>query len=358
MKVGLFGDIHIYKHLSKAIFEDVAIQFIYDYTKFLKKEGITTSWFLGDFFHIKSKLFVPTYIRAIEALEAMKNDGIDSVFLIGNHDMPFLDSTDFSIMHSFKQFGEVIPDYNWKDIDNVRVHFLSYTHQLPEFEMSKTKKNVLFTHLDVKGFSMDGQISEHGFEANQFKQFELVISGHYHKHQFMGNIIYCGSPYQTRYSERFDDKGFMIFDTLDCSWEFKKYEAAPVFQEVSITDVEDSDVRGKFIRIKTTKDATDLPKLKDKLMAQGAYSVDFIYEASETKTKNLDTVEDLNMGDLGTLANQYFDAMLDQKLFDDPIMGMLDSAELVKQDFMDIFKEINEAVLTNWTAKDEEVAQS
>ena len=352
MKVGIFGDIHVYKHGSKSIFEDVAIDFIYAYTKLLLKWGIDTSWFLGDFFHIKSKLFVPTFIRVFDALENMTNSGIKSTFLIGNHDMPFMDSTEFSIMHSFRHYGEVVQQYQWKDVDNCRVHFLSYTHQLPSFDMSKTKKNVLIAHLDVKGFSMDGQISEEGFDAAQLKDFDLVISGHYHKHQFLGNIVYCGSPYQTRYSERFDGKGFMVFDTLDASWEFKRYEASPTFQEVSIVDIDESKVKGKFIRIKTIKGDAGLPALKAKLLDAGAYSVDFIYEASET-TANLESVGELNMGDLGTLASNYLDAMITQNLMDDPIQGMLASGEVTRDEILDVFKEINEAVLTGWTAKEE-----
>ena len=213
MKFALISDLHVYKHLSRTIFEDTAIKFLYDFANYCKDEKITNVVFLGDWFHVKSKIYVPSYIRSIEALQYMKNMGINFHFIIGNHDMPLLNSTDFSIIHSFSQFGKVITDYEWIDDGDTRLHFLSYTQELPTFEIRDDGKNILFGHLDILNFSMDGIVCREGFSTADFTAFDQVFSGHFHKHQSIGNICYVGSPYQTRYSERFDSKGFITFDT-------------------------------------------------------------------------------------------------------------------------------------------------
>jgi predicted phosphodiesterase len=354
MKRAQYGDIHIYKHLSKSIFEDIALKFLYDFTDEMVAQGISVVDFLGDFFHIKSKLYVPTFIRAQEALDYMKAKGLQQTFLIGNHDMPFLDTTDFSIMHSFKPYGRVIPDYEWEDVGDTRIHHLSYTHVLPAFKMGK-HKNVLLTHLDIKGFSMDGQIAQEGFDRKVFHKFDLVISGHFHKHQFMDNILYVGSPYQTRYSERFDDKGYVIWDTEDLSWEFKTYSKSPVFQEVNLTALDDKSVVGNFIRIKTTPNATDLPKIKERLLAAGAHSVDFIYESSQA-AGTLEVVESLSMGSNEKLAEQYIDAMIEQGLLDKSVLDLIEDGTLTKEELIAEFGDIKEAFLTGWKPLDDEVA--
>ena len=42
--------------------------------------------------------------------------------------------------------------------------------------------DICFGHLEIKGFEMhSGHMNEHGLESGQFKRFEKVISGHFHK---------------------------------------------------------------------------------------------------------------------------------------------------------------------------------
>ena len=69
MKVAIFSDLHIFAHLSKTQFEDIAINFIYSLLDKCKKDGIKQVFFLGDWFHIKNKLYVPPFIKSIEVLK-------------------------------------------------------------------------------------------------------------------------------------------------------------------------------------------------------------------------------------------------------------------------------------------------
>jgi DNA repair exonuclease SbcCD nuclease subunit len=351
MKYALFGDLHVYKHLSRSIFEDTAVQFLYDFADYCKENGIEKFIFLGDWFHVKSKIYVPAYIRSMEALEYIKKLGIEMYFLIGNHDMPLMHSTDFSIIHSFSHYGKVVEDYDWIDEGDTRLHLLSYTHELPEFEMGK--KNILFGHLDILNFSMDGIVCREGFARDQFKQFDQVFSGHFHKHQSVGNICYVGSPYQTRYSERFDDKGFAVVDTDKVEWEFKIYDKAPRFKEVDIEEFNPEDVKGHFVRIKTHKDNADLNEIKQQIIDAGAQTVDFIFEKEEVEGE-LNVLEDLSMGSLDELASEYFDNIKENKLFEQNISELMEDEDLSKEDFMKVFNEVKEAHLIGWKPEDED----
>jgi len=349
----MFSDLHVFHHFNKSQFEDIAQSFVYHIFNYCQENNIDKIYFLGDWFHVKNKLYVPPYIKSVEVLRAIRKAGIEVTFLIGNHDAPQLGSTDYSIMYAFEEFGKVIPLYDWIDIDNKRFHFLSYTKELPEFEMGDNE-NVLFGHLDINSFVMEqGFECKEGFNIKDFKDFDLVFSGHFHKHQLKKNIVYIGSPYQVRFSERHDDKGFIVLDTETLKWEFKVYGDAPRFKDVDSETFDEEDISGNFIRIRTHKQNTDLSNIKNKFLSLGAESVDFIFE-DENEKEELNVIEDLTMGSIGEIASSYFDTIKDQQLFNPQLTELLDEGKLKKQDFIEIFQEIEEAHLNSWKPQDEE----
>src|SRR6056300_122301 len=74
--------------------------------------------------------------------------------------------------------------------------------------------DICFGHLEIKGFEMHkGVMNDHGLERDQFKRFEKVISGHFHKKSDDGHVYYLGTQYQIMWSDHNCPKGFHIFDT-------------------------------------------------------------------------------------------------------------------------------------------------
>lgn len=352
MKVALFTDIHMYPHFAMSIFEDIAEKFLYDFLAYCKKHCITKAIFLGDWFHLKNKIQVPSYLKSYEILKLFKNEGIEIVFLIGNHDSPQADTNDFSILHSFADYGKVIPLYDWEEVDGIRFHYLSYTKELPIFEMSQ-KSNILFGHLDVNNFLMDGAFAcTNGFEEERFSDFDFVFSGHFHKHQVRGNIIYIGSPNQQKYSDRFDDKGFIVLDTQKMDWQFVTY-SAPAFKEIEVDNEDENIIKGNFLRVHIPSKAEDVAEIKNKLLAMGANDVQFIYDSSEERAE-LNIIEDLTMGSMRELAVSYYDAALEAKSMPADIQAYLDSGEETKDTIMAMFDEIENAYLTGWKPKEDE----
>ena len=355
MKILFFSDLHIYNHFAKTIFEDTAQRFLIHLLAYCKAQGITKVVFLGDWFHLKNKIQVPSYIKSYDLLEEFKANGIEFIFIIGNHDMPQADTTDFSIIHSFKDYGKVISCYDWVDVDNVRFHCLSYTKQLPNFEYDQDRKNILCSHLDINNFLMENNfICNNGFSISEFNKFDLVFSGHYHKHQIINNIIYIGSPYQVRFSERFDQKGFVVLDTSTLKWTFENYGDAPVFKEiVDIDNANPEDVKGNFVRIKTHKGNKDLSKIKEELIAAGAESVDFIFE-NEDESQELNIIEDLATGSMKELAEQFIKGLLETKSFPTELKSLVEAGDVNKDDFIGIFDAIESAHLSGWKPKEDE----
>ena len=100
------------------------------------------------------------------------------------------------------------PPYNRKRNDK----YDNYDDSIHAIDHSNA--DICFGHLEIKGFEMhSGHMNEHGLESGQFKRFEKVISGHFHKKSDDGHIYYLGTQYEIMWSDYNCPKGFHIFDT-------------------------------------------------------------------------------------------------------------------------------------------------
>jgi DNA repair exonuclease SbcCD nuclease subunit len=235
----------------------------------------------GDFFHTKSKAYAPHVIQARLRLKDWKKAGINHYMIIGNHDMSNQNNTLNSIVFVFSEYATIIPDYYFFDIENTRIHFMSYTKKIfPRFILSEEKKNVLISHLDIQGFTMsNGYQATTGFTVRDLSKFDLVITGHYHKHQVRNNIVYVGSSNQTSFSERDQKHGFLLFDTETLEWELIENNPAPKYKFLNVkeySDIDEKDVDNNFLRIKLFSHRISTSKLRNYLFDRGALSVDII----------------------------------------------------------------------------------
>mgnify|MGYP003343899962 FL=1 len=58
-----------------------------------------------------------------------------------------------------------------------------------------------------------GNVSEVGIDKNLLKDYDIVLSGHFHHKSSDYNIVYVGTPYEMTWADYNDPKGFHIFDT-------------------------------------------------------------------------------------------------------------------------------------------------
>lgn len=312
MKILVYSDLHLYNHHRLLVNSETALNILTYIKEFALENDIDTVVSGGDFFHTKARAYAPHVIQALLRVKDIHKSGLKHYMLVGNHDMVAPNTTMNSILFVFSDYAKVIPDYYFVDYDKTRLHFLSYTNTIFEnFILAEGKKNILITHLDIIGFSMsNGFQAKTGFRKEDFKDFDLVVSGHYHRHQQQDNIVYVGSPYQTNFGEAGHPHGFLTIDLETAEWEFNRCPIAPKYETYTVSSLEDLDnidINNNFIKIKLASHELQRSKLKDALFEKGAISVDII---APEDLKEIEKYYDASLGeDPVEIASAYINSL-------------------------------------------------
>lgn len=134
--------------------------------------------------------------------------------LIGNHDLNNKNSKDHSL-EFLKPFSNVMiySENSHVIINSVSFYFIPYKSTKEEFLTSIDEarslgiKNLVTHQGYLSAFMGDYSQDESSVDPESLKDFEKILSGHYHKHQYVGdNIVYFGSPYTVNFGESKDKK--------------------------------------------------------------------------------------------------------------------------------------------------------
>ena len=148
---------------------------------------------------------------------------IDTHIILGNHDTYYKNTNKVNFTHLIKTFdGENEPwiydkpaTVNFDGLDILLLPWICpETEEESIYEIDNSHAEVAMGHLEIKGFEMHkGHFQEVGLEMDQFKRFDKVLSGHYHRKSDNGTIYYLGTQYEITWSDYQCPKGFHIFDT-------------------------------------------------------------------------------------------------------------------------------------------------
>ena len=146
--------------------------------------------------------------------------GIDTHIIIGNHDTYYKNTNEVNAIENLNISVEakIYTRPQEVEFDGVKIQFLPWicedNYEESIHAIDHSSADVCFGHLEIKGFEMHGgHMNEHGLESDQFRRFEKVLSGHFHKKSDNGHIYYLGTQYQIMWSDYNCPKGFHIYDT-------------------------------------------------------------------------------------------------------------------------------------------------
>jgi Calcineurin-like phosphoesterase len=213
-KVACLTDIHFGLKSNSQTHNQDCEDFVDWYIAKAKEEGCDTGIFLGDWHHNRNSLNITTMDYSLRALEKLGKAFDQFYFFPGNHDLYYKDKRD---IHSV-EFGKYIPGvtiiHKPTTIDDVTLCPWLIGEEYKS--ISKQKSRYIFGHFELPTFYMNAmvQMPDHGeIQLEHFTNYELGFSGHFHKRQQKGNMIYIGNCFPHNYSDNWDDdRGIMILE--------------------------------------------------------------------------------------------------------------------------------------------------
>jgi DNA repair exonuclease SbcCD nuclease subunit len=221
MKVAIITDTHYGARKGSKLFHDY-FELFYKNVFFptLEQYGINTVIHMGDAFDSRKSIDYQSLEWAKRVVfEPLKNYKVHMI--VGNHDSYYKNTNNTNSPQLLLKDYPNIKTYSSPTeikIENLDILLLPWICMENEEKslkiIKKTKAKVAMGHLELQGFRVNSQIiMEHGLEANIFKDFSRVFSGHYHTRSNNGNVFYLGNPYQMFWTDVNDTRGFVIFDT-------------------------------------------------------------------------------------------------------------------------------------------------
>ena len=214
-------------------------QFFYDfyipYLKKNKKEG-DILFILGDWFDNRQYLDIFIMNASIDIMEELSKI-MPIYFLIGNHDIYKKYDTDVNSLRTFKNVENIKIYQNPVIITNgeSKILILPWLGNGEEEKYVEVNKaDYIFAHADIQGFAYDnGKIINDGVNFSQ-ADAKRIISGHIHKRQENGNMLYLGSPYHTKRSDIGNQKGVYMLNPQENKLSFEKNIISSIFQKVRL----------------------------------------------------------------------------------------------------------------------------
>jgi len=307
-KVACMTDLHVGAKSNSTVHLQDCEDFIDWFIEEAQTAGCETAIFLGDWSHHRNSMNLYTLDTSIRCLEKLGAAFEQFFWFPGNHDLFYKDKRD---IHS-SIFGRHIPGVTVVDgvttIDDVTL--VPWLVGDEWKTMRNVKSRYVFGHFELPKFFMNAmvQMPDHGeLRAEDFIGPEYVFSGHFHKRQQNGNVIYIGNAFPHNFSDSWDDdRGMMMMD-----WggqpEYKTWPDAPKFRTVKLSelidrkdeimlskmylrvnlDIDISFEEANYIKETFIKDydIREISLVQDKSNLEGSYE-----DTPDTKFESIDTI--------------------------------------------------------------------
>ena len=325
MKVALITDTHFGARNDNQNFNEYFFQFYENqFFPYLKEHNITNVVHLGD---VMDRRKYVSYRIAKDFRERFidKFEDINFHMLVGNHDTFYKNTNEVNSLQELVDGRHknitVYEKSTEVEFDGCKILFVPWintenmSHTMKMLQTSDAQ--ICMGHLELNGFEMQkGMVMDHGWDRQEFKRFDMVMSGHYHHKSDDGQIFYLGTPYEIYWNDWNDPKGFHVFDTEKRELErivnpYTIYSKIYYDDTVSIFDDNHdmSAYKNKYVKLVVVnkKDLYQFDKFVDRLLQADCHEVKIIEDFSELDASNVsdDIVE--NTEDTMTLLERYID---------------------------------------------------
>jgi DNA repair exonuclease SbcCD nuclease subunit len=178
---------------------------------------------LGDYYeHRKYVNFKALEHNRRIFLDKLREHNIVMDIIPGNHDVFYKNTNELcslkELMGHYMDVVKIYMDNTVVDYDGLKVAlvpWINVENYADTMDFIKTcSADVVAGHFEFSGFEMyKGIPNPHGMDTNEFKRFEMVLSGHFHTKSSRDNIHYLGSQMEFTWGDVDDPKYFHVLDT-------------------------------------------------------------------------------------------------------------------------------------------------
>ena len=325
MKVALITDTHFGARNDNQNFNEYFFEFYENqFFPYIKEHDITDVVHLGD---VMDRRKYVSYRIAKDFRERFidKFEGINFHMLVGNHDTFYKNTNEVNSLQELVDGRHnnitVYEKSTEVEFDGCRILFVPWintenmSHTMKMLQTSDAQ--ICMGHLELNGFEMQrGLVMDHGWDRQEFKRFDMVMSGHYHHKSDDGQIFYLGTPSEIYWNDWNDPKGFHVFDTEKRELERivnPRTIYSKIYYDDTVSIFDDnhdmSAYKNKYVKLVVVnkKDLYQFDKFVDRLLQADCHEVKIIEDFSELDASNVsdDIVE--NTEDTMTLLERYID---------------------------------------------------
>lgn len=342
MKIAIIGDIHFgIRSFDKKVFQHQLDFFKKQFFPYLLKNKIKTVIHLGDFFNDREIIDIYILNKVYdEFIEFFEENKITFYTILGNHDIYFKNTLEINSLKLFKnlQYFKVIDKPQIIQIGKYKCYFVSWLVNPKDFEFKKA--DILFGHFEFKDFYIIKNYKSYfGFNLEDFKQYKLIFSGHFHIASKKDNLIYVGTPYQLSWNDFGETKGFWILSD-NFSYSMIPNEVSPTYRKIIYKEKDNKPVLFEDIgktqeRIKSIKELKRIiennyvkifvEKIKNENKFDVFYNKIMNMNPIDVKVKFLEKIdEDIdkkekieNISDVDEMIKEYIKNFYDVKILDE-----------------------------------------
>jgi len=285
----IFSDLHLHEReefsfvtesgLNSRLEEGLSI--LDQINEIKNRPEIIQTIFLGDVFELKDRIPNHILIEYGKRLDRLLTK--PHFFLMGNHDYNIQNYTIPEIFN-IDRFGfiketQLFPNRNYGDWG-----FIPFQRKQEDFIEALNKLNnlnpsVIFFHQELPGGEYESGRKIPGVIPNNlFKPDIVYISGHLHKYQTVGKVVYIGGPYQKNFSDEGCKKFVWLFNSqtrmlASLELSYPKFISIDIGQGIS-----EFPINGNYIRITGEVGASSWSQkekeiLKEAIISAGAKGV-------------------------------------------------------------------------------------
>tara|TARA_Y100000310_G_scaffold339413_1_gene431982 strand:- start:163 stop:1209 length:1047 start_codon:yes stop_codon:yes gene_type:complete len=309
MKIALLNDTHWSARGDSQIFIDYFMKFFDDvFFPYIEEHNIDTIIHAGDFMD-RRKFVNFNSLNQVRTrfFDKLHEKQITMHCILGNHDVYYRNTNRVnSLVELFDNDMVIYEEPQVVKFDGLDIALLPWVNKEnydKSIEFIKTAEApILIGHLELDGYHVMRGIEYHGgMDADIFKRYERVFSGHFHCRQEKDNIYYLGTQYQITFSDLLEQKGFHVFDTDTREIEFipnphRMFVELNYNDEDGPLDLEKSNysgLRDTYVRIvvEHKEHPYSFERFVDKLYDVGASKITVVEESLDLSDDDEDLVD-------------------------------------------------------------------